>query len=183
MSRLLDGVIRLQRDTERQLTILYQRNVEGTLSESEFVTLAAVLLERARMRGMTLADLSLAAQVSQALGRVEAPLGLMPTDKDLPGLEKAVVTVLTASVEVEKPEELIASRAARLARLGRDAPADAATWGMTVGMRERGIEGWVREPSPKACPICQAWADGKVRSPEVVMARHTGCGCIQRVAV
>lgn len=183
MTALRDGVARLAARTEREIVAAYGRYERGQLSRSDFVALGSLILTRARARGVALADLTLAADVVRALRRRTSPLGLEVPDDDAARLESSVASVLDEEIgSVTTREQLAESRRARLARLGRDASAEAAVWAMRVGMIERGIRGWVRVTDVNPCRVCSNLADGVVRSPSVVMKRHTGCCCVQGAA-
>jgi hypothetical protein len=154
--------------------------LQGDVTEAAFVALGGAVLTRARQRGMSLADLGLSMRLTAMLRRVVSPIGLMLPGDDQQTTRKAIRTVLGADVaRATTEEELARSRALRLGRLARDAPADAATWGARLGMEEHGIERWVRETGPKPCPLCASWADGIPRPVTANMARHATCSCIQ----
>lgn len=183
MIALRDGVARLIDRTEKEIQALYKRHQRSALTREQFVALAAAVIARARVRGVALADLTLAADVVRALGTRTAPLGLAPPDNDQDHLQRSIRTVLTAEVVTPTTEqEREASIVKRLRRLARDSPAEAAVWGMRLAMLERGVAGWVRVTDMNPCTVCSNLADGVVRSPQVVMKRHTGCACVQAAA-
>lgn len=181
MSAFRDGVARLADRTEREIASLYARFVNGELDRDTFVGMAAAVIARARVRGVSLADMALTAQVIRALGDVDVPLGITPPDNDVDRLQLSVATVLEDRPDyIDTDARLEESRRARLVRLARDSSAESSTWAMRLAMLERGIRGWIRETDANPCVMCQNLADGVVRSPRVVMKRHTGCCCVQR---
>lgn len=183
MTVLRNGVARLVEQTEREISALFRRYSRGALSRSQFVALAAAVITRARARGVALADVTLTTEVVRALGARTAPLGLLPPDNDADHFATSVTSVLaTKVVTATTDQEREASTVSRLRRLARDAPAEAAVWGMRLAMIERDVPGWIRETDADPCPVCVGLADGVVRSPLVVMKRHTGCACVQAAA-
>lgn len=181
MTAFRDGVTRLANQTEKEIAALYARLEQGSIDRDTFVVLAARVIARARARGVSLADLALAAEAIRQIGEASGPLGLTPLDGDRERLEGSVASVLDERPDhIDDRERLRESQRARLARLARDSSAEAATWGMRLAMIERGVRGWVRETDADPCPVCTNLADGVVRSPRVTMLRHTGCACVQR---
>jgi hypothetical protein len=170
---------RLARRTEREIAELWRRHQANLIDTETFIELAALVVARARARGVVLADLSVAAGAAAALSALPEPVGLTPPDNDIERLETSVRTILEEDVAtVATPEELVESQGSRLARLARDAPAEAVTWAMSHAMKSRKSIGWVRSTDPNPCPMCTRLADGVVRSPDVLMKRHTGCMCV-----
>lgn len=180
MTALRDGLQRLASETEKRLQEAFRRYEAGTLSRETFVAVAATILLRARARGVALADIALTADAARALGNISAPLGLGLPEGDAERLRQSVATVLDQRVETAStPEQERESRLARLGRLARDSAAEATVWATREGMQRRDTRGWVRVTDPNPCPVCVRLADGIVRSPVVVMKRHTGCMCVQ----
>lgn len=182
MTVLRDGVDRLARQTEREVTALFRRFDRGAIDRDQFVALAAAVIARARARGVALADLSLTAQIVRSLREPVPPLGLLAPDGDSERLQRSVASVLSEEVDFDGPQ-LARSRSDRLARLGRDGAAEAAVWGMRLAMIERGVRGWIRVTDLDPCRVCSNLADGVVRPPSVVMKRHTGCACVQSAVI
>lgn len=183
MTAFRDGVTRLANQTEREIARLYGRLAQGNIDRDTFVVLAAQVIARARAKGVSLADLALAAEAVRQIGEEFGPLGLTPPDNDIDRLENSVGSVLEERpdyIEDRDRERLRESQRARLTRLARDSSAEAATWAMRLAMIERGVRGWVRETDVNPCPVCTNLADGVVRSARVRMIRHTGCACVQR---
>lgn len=180
MTAFRDGVSRLADRTEREIVALFRRFDSGSIDREQFASLAAVVIARARVQGVGLADLTLTAEVIKQLRRRTAPLGLTPPDGDYDRLRGSVSSVLDADVKFEG-DELKRSWLDRLIRLARDSSAEAAVWGYGMGMQRRGAQGWVRVTDANPCPVCTNLADGIARSPDIMMKRHTGCACTQRV--
>lgn len=173
---------RLARKTEADLLRLYGRR--NQLTEEQFVRLAATILAAARVQGVMLADLSLSGELRRALGGRYPLLGLTAPESDYQRLQDSVKTVLTQEMStVEGKAEREASISKRLARLGRDSPAEAIAWAMSKAMQRRGVPGWTRQTDSNPCQMCRNLADGVVRSPEVSMLRHTGCMCVQQPVI
>lgn len=162
---------------------LWRRHYRNVIDRQTFVALAAGFLAMQRARAVTLADISVATTVSRLRGEAVAPLGLLLPEGEPERLAGSVRTVLDADVQIQKPDELAVSRQARFARLGRDVPPDALTRAMGDAMQGHGVGGWTRSASGSACELCRNWADGVVRPPSVSMVRHTGCGCVQQLAL
>lgn len=183
MSAFRDAVTRLANQTEREIARLYERLAAGSIDRDTFTVLAAQVIARARAKGVSLADLALAAEAVRQIGEEFGPLGLTPPDSDLERLQGSVGSVLDERpdyIDDNDRERLRESQRARLTRLARDSSAESATWAMRLAMLERGVRGWVRETDANPCPVCTNLADGVVRSPRVVMIRHGGCCCCQR---
>ncbi len=184
MTTLRDGLQRLAQQTEWRIEGAFQRYEAGTLDKEAFVAVAATLLLRARARGVTLADIAVSVDATRALGQIAAPLGLAVPDGEGERLHRAVRTVLDQQVETPKtPEEMSESRRARLKRLARDSAAEATVWATNLAMGGQGATGWVRMTDPDPCPVCQSLADGVIRSPLVMMKRHTGCMCVPQPVI
>lgn len=184
MTTFRDGVARLADRTEQELVAAYDRYTRGALDKESFLVLAAVVLGRARTRGINLADVTLTAGLIRALRRRDAPLGLVLPDGDLDRLSEAAGTILGDHLaNAGGGKDLGAARRARFARLGRDSAAEAAVWGMRLAMITREIPGWVRVTDANPCRVCSNLADDVVRSPNVVMKRHTGCCCVQQAVI
>lgn len=181
MSVFGDAVTRLASQTEREIARLYERLASGGIDRDTFTVLAAQVIARARARGVSLADLALAAEAIRQIGDDTGPIGLTPPENDIERLEGSVGSVLDERPDsADDRERLRESQRSRLTRLARDSSAEAATWAMRLAMLTRGVRGWVRETDANPCPVCTNLADGVVRSPRVTMIRHTGCACTQR---
>lgn len=181
MSALRDGTARLAGRTEQQISTLFDRYTNGSISRDAFVSLAAQILATSRARGVALADLSLTAAAVRALRRPEVPIGITQPEGDLERLESSVASVLDADVDYPDDErELRGSQRLRLGRLARDSTAEVVPWAMAMLMGHRSVSGWVRETDADPCKVCSNLADGIVRSHSVVMKRHTGCMCVPR---
>lgn len=181
MTAFRDGVTRLANQTEREIAQLYERLVSGAIDRGTFVVLGAQVIARARARGVSLADLALAAEAVRQIGEAFGPIGLEPPEGDVERLQGSLASVLDERPDyVDDRERLRESQRSRLTRLARDSSAESATWAMRLAMLTRGVRGWVRETDANPCPMCTNLADGVVRSPRVTMIRHTGCACVQR---
>ena len=182
MTAFRDGVTRLAERTEREIDALFARYERGQIDRGTFVAIAAQVIARARARGASLADLTLAAEAIRQVRDETGPIGIMQDD-ETERLQESVTTVLDERPEyVDDEKQLRESQRLRLGRLARDASVEAAVFGMARAMTERGVPGWTRETDIDPCPVCSRLADGIVRPPSVVMKRHVKCACVQRPA-
>lgn len=180
---LRDLILGLSAAAEAEVLALWARYQGGELPEDVFVMAAAAVIDRANARAAVAADVAIAGAVGAQLGRRVLPVGLaVATDQRR--LRDAVTTVLRDEiVTATSPEELAASRSARLGRLARAEPAGSAQDAAVTAMRRHPVAGWTRGVSGKACPVCRRWADGKVRPATVRMLRHPGCSCVPQPVV
>lgn len=182
MTAFRDGVGRLAARTEKEIASLYTRYESGRIDRDTFVSLAAAVISRARASGVSLAELSLMADALRQIGDPLGPVGVELPDGDAERLMSSVESVLDEMPHsADNLEALRGSQRARLARLARDSSVESSVWGMREAMLATGITGWVRQTDMDPCVVCRNLADGVVRSPLVVMKRHTGCCCVQRL--
>ena len=171
MTALFDATDRLSSTTEKRLVSLFEDYSAGRLTEQEFRAVALALIERARAQGVALADLSLAAAVTQQTRVATSTLGLSLPADDSARLLEGLGTLLARAAADEDP-------LLRIARYGRSEPASAVQDGFVDGLRQRKIPGYTRELSPGACQLCQ-WLrkDGYVYPAEKSFHKHEGCLC------
>lgn len=140
------------------------------LTEEAFLAVVVAYLQAGNAAAASLADLSLAAVLTQATGEPIAPLGVA-TDHALDDdrLRKATSTMLA----------LPDASTARWERLARAEGQEAAARAYSAGIREsRHVTGWTRGLSANACQLCQWWSrDGKVWPEDHEMPTHKGCTC------
>lgn len=168
-----DLVKRLGSVTEAKAVDLYQRWRAGELSDREFDALLAALVAQANGRAVTIADLSLAAAVTVALGRPVPPQGLIPPDGDQERLTKASATLRGTDGDDT-------DTAGRVGRLGRSEPLTTAQTAFGVAMASSPVvAGWTRGLSGDPCELCISWAEGGRTFPaNAEMATHKGCTCV-----
>lgn len=181
MTALHRRTVALVRQTEAEIQALGRLYRMGRIPRSVFVSAAAAAIARARALGASLADLSVAVNLSRQLGSAVSPLGIGLGD-EVGRLMASVETVLGQEIAYATTfEELTESQLLRLGRLSRDATAEAVVIAAGLAMRGHGAGGWVRRTGARPCPLCTRWADGRVRPPSMEMIRHTGCNCVQQV--
>ncbi|MGY1680718.1 hypothetical protein [Geodermatophilus sp. SYSU D01176] len=177
-------------DTERRALELFAAWQAGALTDEQFAAALAVLVATANAQAVTVADLSLAAAVTVALGVPVAPLGLLPTPGEPERLVRASRTLLEA-VEVSSDLPAPVARtelatpagqpdlSARVARLARAEPLTTAARAYSEGMaRSPHVTGWKRGLSANACQLCRWWhRDGRVWPADHKMPVHKGCSC------
>lgn len=162
---------RLADRTRARVVALWGLVRDGELTARQFRTEAAAVVAEANTAGVSLADLGLAAEITRALRTPTAPLGLVPNNVqvDQDRMDRDLERILERN---DDPEGELGDWAA-------SEPLLTIATAVQDGMRQRGIERWVRQLSGVSCPLCTGWADGVARSVETPMARHVGCDCIQ----
>lgn len=102
--------------------------------------------------------------------RPESALDLLAHERELTDrLERAVQTL------ADEPD------LARVERLARDEPIQAAQRGFQDGLRlqEKPVQGYRRGINPDCCELCfWLWKEGFVYDLDLPMHRHTGCRCV-----
>lgn len=158
--------------TEGKVLAAYTAFTDGDLTEDEFVAVVAAIIAKANARAVAIADLSLAATLMLRLRRPVAALGLTPPKGDAQRLAKAATTLVAALDATPDP-------LARVARLGRSEPLEAAARAYSAGIRQNpDVTGWTRGVSGNACELCTWLAqDGATFPDSVEMNTHTGCTC------
>lgn len=165
--RLLGDV---SESTRRAVTDLLDRLLAGTIDRDDFLTLAAAAVSAGNTRAAVVADVGVAAILSQ-IGELTGPLGV-----DLPEWvldESRLRDAFRTALEDEE------TAPGRVGLVGRSEPVAAAALAMTAVLRARKTR-WIRVTDADPCPLCSRWADGVPRSGDVPMNRHTGCTCIQQ---
>lgn len=148
---------------------LHERWEAGDLTDEEFVALAAGVVLLAKSRATSIADVTLARELSQALGSRVGPLGLTVAKGEPARLRQALTTITTS----ENPSR------ERVARLADNEPKQAAAQARGRGItKSRHTTGWTRQASGIACKACRGLT-GTVLSKNTQMWRHTGCSCEQ----
>ncbi len=175
MRRYQQALMRLSEQARTEMVDLWRSG----LARSTFEIAAAAAVARADVRATRLADAGFTVAVLALRAGRPVPSGVVPS-VDQRVLRDAIAQVLDTDIETAvTPEQLAASREARLARLARNEPLVTAASTIDGLMVDRGF-GWVRRTDPDPCPLCVRWSDGKVRPASVRMARHVGCACVQQ---
>ncbi len=168
--------------TARQALALLAAFVAGHLTVREAVAAIAATIARANGHAVVLADVALAATLTQQLGKPVPVLGFTAPEGDLTRLSTAVDTILTdprtilASDTEEGQREFVQNRVERLAR---NEPIDAAgrTFSEAVS-RSPHVSGYTRQLEPDACELCQwLYKGGFVYPADQPMHQHPGCRC------
>lgn len=161
---------KLSSDTERMLARMWASTESGDLTQDEFIRLAANLIQVARSKGQAAAWLAFRAFLETHVGQV-VPIDALGSDDQLTRLEDALRTITDAG----------GNTLARLARLARNEPVDAATTELSNRMADSRVSGWRRKLEPDACELCRWWSrEGRVFQTSHKMPRHTGCTCHQQ---
>lgn len=156
--------------TADRLVTLYAALSAETLTQAEFIDLAALLVGRAQAQAWALADVALATAITAETGAAVPALGLLAPD-ETPRLRDGLSTLLSV-VDPEAPD-------LRVARYGRAETAGAFQDGYSAGMRERReVRGYRRVLNVKACELCHwLYKGGHVYPADKSFHRHPGCGC------
>lgn len=174
-----DQLTALGAATESKVLRLFDRYVDGNLTPRQFVATTATVIAKANGRAVAMADLSLASTLSAKLGVPITALGLIPPAGDIDRLLKAATTLVEVIDETPDPR-------ARVARLGRVEPLDAAGTAYSEAIKRSGhVSGYRRGVSPGACELCNWLAKtnldpaGYIYPANKPMNRHKGCTCTQ----
>ncbi|QKT08041.1 hypothetical protein HUN08_13245 [Gordonia sp. X0973] len=175
---------------------VYLAATETSPSTSETAAAIAFSVALHNATAVKLADLHLADLLTVSAGRSVLPLGLAPSEGDIPRLTAAVETILAEdSALAREPEPAIAAAPEvapgnvapqhernslqRVDRLARSEPLEAASHaeGQAVALSDL-VVAWTRVLSPGACTKCVAWAEGGREFPKkAAFKRHHGCTC------
>lgn len=176
---LRDVLVGVSDATRIRVERLWASHEAGVIDRDEFVETAAAMIAAGNEQATAAADLELAVQM--AVDDIPDPLGLSRPEDDVDRLAGSVGTVLAAQITTaETPNDVRASRSARLGRLAAAEPLAAGQDGFMAAMAARGVPGWVRVPDADPCPLCRELSDGRTRPPWVRFARHPGCSCMQQ---
>ena len=167
---LYDVMGKLSEQAQGAVVGLWERWEAEDIAEAEFRTLAGAALTRYGAKGTALADAALAASLTALVGSMMVTTGALedPTE----GAAAAVDDTLGSEAFQRDPANAVAvmGSAFALASLQES---------FGRGMKDQGVELWVRAPNPGACDMCMDLAD--VYLPVTVeMFHHKGCGCIQK---
>lgn len=180
MSTYFDTLTRLAARSVAVALALLELHDSGDLDEGEFAAYAAAAVLAHNTRAAAVADLAVAADLTRALNRPIAPLGVRIPEGERERLVGALVTI-QAGEPGDDPERAVQRRRMRVERLADAEPRTAArnARGEAIG-RSRHANGWTRSTNPGACKACIGLADGTVLSARTHMWTHTGCGCAQQ---
>lgn len=170
-----ENLRKLGADTSGRVMGHYAMYNSGRITASQFASTVASTIAKANGRAVVMADLSLAATLSVEMGIPVTTLGLQLPDGELERLRKAASTLLDLAEDTPDP-------AARIGRLGRVEPIDAAGKAYSKGTRlSPHVVGYRRGLSGDPCELCQ-WLhkDGYVYPAEQEMNQHKGCTCTQQ---
>jgi hypothetical protein len=175
---LRDVLRDLSAQTQSTVLSLFERFEGGGFTRDEFVAAAAAVIAQADGRAVRAADRSVAIQLS-LLSREQIDTEPSGLEDQRPRLREALNTILDERPEIATSAALLAaSQRKRLERIARSEPLRRGQEAVQKSLQRNGF-GWVRAVGPNACPLCQEWDDGEVRSADVPMPHHTGCSCVQ----
>lgn len=189
------ALISLSLNTDSRIQILLRQYQAGTLSLERLLSLASQIVVAANRASVTLANLSLAGQITRGTGRrvpaLVVPAAAVFVDRDR--VAEAVAQILdevpdyvqAIEDEDERTGALHTSQSQRLSRLTVDEPTEAGTRTMDEGITRYRIEsdvpirGWRRRLDATPCKLCRNWeGDGRVYRAETRFWRHTGDQCV-----
>jgi hypothetical protein len=179
MNRFDRTVRRLTEMSRREVLSLLAQFEAGEIDRREFEASVALVIAQNQVRAAKIADIGMAAMVSEQLKMLVSPLGLPADRVDQARMVRAVGTILAFD---PKTVDLTVSRQLRFGRLAVAEPAAQLQDTMHRAMAGHGVTGWVRQTDSDPCPLCTELADGVVRSFRSKMSRHEGCVCIPRPA-
>jgi hypothetical protein len=157
---------------EDSLVAVHNRLDAGQIGMEEFIALATALLIRAKAKGVNLADMAVAGELSVLRGMAVPALGLRVPD----GIEAAAAKAVEDTVSSDQYK---ANAAAAVAVLGRAQALESVQDAYGQALRQQGVQAWTRVLNAGACELCQSLADG-VLPASVDMYHHKGCGCSQK---
>lgn len=157
---------------EEDLLAHHARLEAGEITTEEFILVATALLVRANARGVALADLAAAAELSALRGIAVPAIGLPVPE----GIEEATTGAVE---ETLTSASYVAGAAAAVAVLGRSQALSAVQVAYGTALQQQGADGWTRVLNTGACELCQDLA-GDVLPTDTPMYHHKGCGCSQR---
>lgn len=160
------------RQVEDSLVAVHNRLDAGEIVMEEFIALATMLLIRAKAKGISLADLAVAAELSALRGVAVPAAGLSVPD----GVEMATARAVEDTVSSDQYK---ANAVAAVAVLGRSQALEAVQDSYGQALRQQDVQGWTRVLNAGACELCQDLADGVLPS-STPMYHHKGCGCSQK---
>ena len=166
--RLLADVATRTRST---VEALYGRWKTGDLSLGEFQRLAAAAVATGNREASVVADVGVAALLTQMRDQPVGPVGV-----DLPDwvLDEVRLTESFGTALEDKD-----TAEGRVGLIGRSEPVAVGALAMAAVLLFHKSR-WVRVTDADPCPLCSRWADGVARPAEMPMNRHTGCTCLQQ---
>ncbi|MFV2143213.1 hypothetical protein [Isoptericola sp. G70] len=163
----------LSGDTEARVLAVYAALEAGDIAPEAAAAVIAALVTKGNARAVGLADVALAANLTVALRRPVATLGLSLPIGEPKRLHKAASTLL--GIDGITPE--------RVARLGRVEPLETGQRAYADGVARSGVvTGWVRNMDGDPCQLCKWWSrDGRVWPADHPFQHHKGCSCTQTI--
>lgn len=153
---------------ETALLGLWASCVAGRISRGEFVSAAALVVHAASSKVTGLADVALAARLTELTGTRVPPLGLAPADDT-----DAVQGELDAATASGR--DGVGVRGA-IGVVARAWPHAAGRRAWMTGIRASGAPGWRRVASG-GCSLCARLAEADFLPGYIQMYEHKGCGC------
>lgn len=167
---LHDTMDKLSAQAQKAVLSLWERWSEGDITDDQFKALAAAALARYGAKGAAVADVALTASLTSLIGSVIVATGDLADPAD--GAMEAVNDTLDSEAFKRDPSGAVAVMGSAFALAAMQEA-------YSRGMRDQGVELWVRVPNAGACQMCQDLADAYMPA-SVDMYHHKGCGCIQK---
>lgn len=178
-----DHIVATADEAAEQALAAFEQWEAGKITTDALVALIVAFIAAANTTTTAIADLSLAAVLTQATGTAVAPLGITRPGDETDRLSRAAVTILD---EID-PSDVATLTAAqmRLRRLAVSEALEAAARAYSEAIRRSPrVTGWTRGLSGNACQLCQWWSrDGRVWPDDHPMPTHKGCTCNPQPAV
>jgi hypothetical protein len=157
----LAGVLASQ--TETAVLGLWRSVQAGRISRPEFVTAAAGVVHTASAKATGLADVALAARLTQLTGARVAPRGISPGDN-------------TATIMDELQVAATAGDAAAVGVTARTWPHSAGRAAWMTGIQSSDAAGWRRVTSGR-CEVCNRMAGAAFLPARISIWEHRACAC------
>lgn len=143
----------------------------GKIAEDVLADIVALYIAGANSAAASVADITVANDITRETGSASAPLGITRPKNDEARLTKAVQTLIADG-----------GSKARFERLAESEVLDSASRATDQAIRRNlRVTGWVRVLNAGACHRCQEWAEGgRVFPQKSRMKRHNGCTCKQQ---
>lgn len=151
---------------------LHKRYEEGELTLAQFKALARAELVRAQARGIALASLGVAADLTRLRKSVVPATGL-----SLPESAESSASALVQSTIDGEPYKL--DPLAAIAVMGSAHYLEAVQEATGRALESHGARYWVRVLNEGACELCEILAEDTLPA-SATMYHHKGCGCSQQ---
>lgn len=163
-----ERTIELANTSERTVNLLWAAYTGAQLARGDFIDAGIAALLSILNQATGLADVASAAALSQLLGQVLAPSGvILPNQEDR--LQQALTTLADRG---DTPAAV---------RFGRTEPLTAGRWAYSQTLRRHHQRvGWRRITGPDPCPLCTKLAIADFVPADVTPIDHPACSCVQQ---